>query len=75
MCLATYGQIKNIHDKDGVIIGRVDFDGIIREIYLSYLPDAKVGDYITAHKNLAIRKLTEKEAGETFEVTKKLCSH
>lgn len=75
MCLATFGQIKKIYEKNGVATGEIDFNGAIREICLSYLPDARIGDYITAHENLAIRKLNEKEAKETFEILGSACGH
>lgn len=75
MCFATLGQIKKIYNKNGAITGEIDFNGAIKEICLSYTTDAKVGDYITAHKNLAIRKLSENEAKETFEILGNSCGH
>lgn len=75
MCLATYGQIKKIYDKNGVLTGEVDFGGAVKEICLEYLADAKVGDYITAHENLAIKKLSPKEAEEVFKAIKRSCNH
>ena len=75
MCLATYGQIKKIHDRDGLKIGEIDFNGAIKKIHLDYITDAKIGDYVTAHENLAVRKLSEKEAKETFGILGNSCGH
>lgn len=75
MCLATFGQIKKIYEKDGAVTGEIDFNGTVREICLSYMVSAKVGDYVAAHENLAIRKLSEKEAKETFEILGNSCGH
>ncbi len=47
-------------------MSRVDFGGVIREVCLDYVPEAKVGDYCIIHVGFAISLLSEKEAKETL---------
>ena len=75
MCLATYGQIKKIYDKNSSLIGEIDFAGLLKEIDLALAPDSKIGDYIVAHGNFAVRKMDADEAKETLEILKNFCPH
>ena len=75
MCLATYGQIKKIYDKNSSLIGEIDFAGLLKEIDLALAPDSKIGDYIIAHGNFAVRKIATDEARETLEILKESCDH
>ena len=44
MCLAVPGKIESINDEESFMKkGRVNFGGIIKEISLAYVPEAKVG--------------------------------
>ena len=47
--------------------GKVSFGGIVKEISLALVPEAKVGDYVRVHAGFAINTLDEKEANKTFE--------
>jgi hydrogenase expression/formation protein HypC len=68
MCLAVPGKILSINDDDPVMrMGRVSFGGIIKEVNLTYVPDAKVGDYAVVHVGFAINLLDETEANRVFE--------
>ena len=75
MCLPTLGKIKEITEKNGSKIARVDFAGLLKEIDLALAPDAKTGDYIIAHGNFAVRKIATDEARETLEILKESCDH
>jgi len=46
---------------------RVSFGGVVRDVSLAYVPDAKVGDYVIVHVGFALNILDEKEAQEVFE--------
>ena len=75
MCLPTLGEIKKIIEKDGSKKARVDFAGLLKEIDLALAPDSKIGDYIVAHGNFAVRKMDADEAKETLEILKNFCPH
>ena len=47
--------------------GRVNFGGIIKEVYLAYVPEAGIGDYVIVHVGFAISKINEQEAQLTLK--------
>lgn len=71
MCLAIPGKIiefiqaDNDHESSNPK-AKVSFGGLIREVSVIYVPDAKIGDYIIVHAGFAISKLNEQEAQEVF---------
>jgi len=68
MCLAVPGQIESIENEDPIFRkGKVSFGGIIKEVNLAYVPEAKVNDYVLVHVGFAISKVDEKEAKRVFE--------
>jgi hydrogenase expression/formation protein HypC len=68
MCLGIPGRITEIHDQDGLAMGRVDFGGVRKEACLAYLPEAKPGDYVIVHVGFAISLVDEEEAIRTLEI-------
>jgi hydrogenase expression/formation protein HypC len=51
---------------DPLRTGRVEFGGIVKEICLAYVPEARVGDYVIVHVGFAITRLDEAAATETL---------
>lgn len=52
--------------------GKVSFDGIIREINLAAVPEAKVGEYVLVHVGMALNVIDEEEALKTLEYFKEI---
>jgi hydrogenase expression/formation protein HypC len=50
----------------------VSFDGIIKEVSLTLVPEANVGDYVMVHVGAAISTIDEDEAKKTFDLLKQL---
>jgi hydrogenase expression/formation protein HypC len=48
-------------------IGRVDFGGIVKEINLVFVPEAKIGEYVLVHVGFALTVIDESEALQFFE--------
>ena len=74
MCLAVPGRIESIerpHD-DIFRSARVSFGGIIKEVNLSMVPEAAVGDFVMVHVGVAISVVDEEEARQTFEYLRQL---
>lgn len=68
MCLGIPGRIIEIsEEKDELTMGRVSFGGLVKEVCLSYVPEAIVGDYVIVHVGFAISKINEGEAQLVFE--------
>jgi hydrogenase expression/formation protein HypC len=72
MCLAIPGKILEIHETDGLRMGRLDFGGAIREACLTFVPEANVGDYAIVHVGFAINMLSEAEAFATLETIRQV---
>jgi len=72
MCLAIPGKLLSISGQldETFRQGKVSFGGIIKEVNLSMVPNAQVGDYVLVHVGVAIGKIDEKEARQTFEYLK-----
>ncbi|MCL4296630.1 MAG: HypC/HybG/HupF family hydrogenase formation chaperone [Anaerolineae bacterium] len=66
MCLGIPGKIMEIYEQHGIRMGKVDFDGIQKEVCLAYLPELEVGDYTIVHVGFAITRLDEESAKETL---------
>jgi hydrogenase expression/formation protein HypC len=64
MCLAVPGQIIGLSDDTDPLArtGRVNFSGIVKEISLAYVPEAKINDYVIVHAGFALSVLDEAEA-------------
>lgn len=64
MCLAVPGKIISINEYDDPLMraGRVSFSGVIKEVSLAYVPDAKVGDYAIVHVGFALSILDPQAA-------------
>lgn len=66
MCLGIPGKIVQIFEQDGLLMGKVEFGGIVKEACLAYTPEVVLGDYVIVHVGFAISRVDEEEAGEIF---------
>jgi hydrogenase expression/formation protein HypC len=68
MCLAVPGKILSVVGEDPLLrSGRVSFGGIVKEVNLACVPEARVGDYVIVHVGMAIGTLDQEEAQKVFE--------
>ena len=73
MCLGVPGRVTEVAENaQGMLMGRVDFGGVGKEVCLAYVPEAKVGDYVIVHVGFAISIVSEAEAAETFEILRRM---
>ena len=72
MCLGIPGKITNIYESDGLRMGAVDFEGVLREACLDFTPEAVVGDYAIIHVGFAISLISETEAIKTLETLREI---
>jgi hydrogenase expression/formation protein HypC len=74
MCLAIPGKIISINKQEDetFLQGKVSFGGIVKEVNLCMVPEANVGDYVLVHVGVAINKVDEDEAKQTFEYLKQM---
>lgn len=68
MCLAIPGKIIEITSDEPLMrTGKVSFGGIVKEINLSYVPEAKIDEYVIVHAGFALNILDESEALQVFK--------
>ncbi|MFM8911873.1 MAG: HypC/HybG/HupF family hydrogenase formation chaperone [Flammeovirgaceae bacterium] len=74
MCLAIPGKVVTISRQldDTFRFAKVSFGGIIKEVNLSMVPEAKIGDYVLVHVGVAISVVDEQEAQKTFEYIQRI---
>ncbi|MBN1264597.1 MAG: HypC/HybG/HupF family hydrogenase formation chaperone [Anaerolineales bacterium] len=72
MCLAVPGKIIKIYHAGGLKMGKADFGGVLREICLAYVPEARVGQYAIVHVGFAINLLDEEEAQQSLDALKQI---
>ena len=67
MCLGVPGEVLEVRKEGGgIVTGRVRTGGMIREVNLSFTPEAAVGDWVIVHVGVAISVLDENEARRTL---------
>jgi hydrogenase expression/formation protein HypC len=73
MCLAVPGKIESIDSTDPIFrTGKVNFGGILKNVNLAYVPEAKIDDYVLVHVGFAISIINEEEAQEVFKYLKEI---
>jgi len=73
MCLAVPGQLLSVAGEDPLTrTGRVDFGGIVKEINLAFVPEARIDDYVLVHVGFALTVIDESEAAQVFEALREM---
>jgi hydrogenase expression/formation protein HypC len=72
MCLAIPGKVLQKEDRDGLLMGRVDFGGITREVQLDFVPEVEVGEYVIVHVGFALSRLDAEEAARTLAMLREM---
>jgi len=74
MCLSIPGKLIEITSQldETFRVGKVSFDGVVKKVSLTLVPEAKVNDYVMVHVGAAISVVDEEEAKKTFTILKQL---
>lgn len=74
MCLAIPGRIKAITPPltGQMRMGKVEMGGIVKEVNLQLVPDAKENDYVLVHVGVAISIVDEDEANRSLDFLKQM---
>ena len=76
MCLAVPGKIVSIdNSNEDLIMGKVDFSGIIKDVCLDLVPEANVGEYVVVHVGFALNVLNEEEALKNIDLINEIMSY
>jgi hydrogenase expression/formation protein HypC len=72
MCLAVPGKVLESREVGPNRIAKVAFGGVTRQVYLDFVPEVEVGDYVLVHVGFAISKIDEEEARRTYEALEEM---
>ena len=70
MCLSIPGKIKEVYEDVSLTMGRVDFGGVLKEVCLDYVPEARTGQYVLIHVGFAISVLDDEEVMARLDVSR-----
>ena len=68
MCLAIPGKIVSIDENSTPKMAKINFGGVLKDICLEFVPEAKINDYAIVHVGFAISIVNEEEALETIKI-------
>ncbi len=74
MCLAIPGKILSTETSDdgNIRMAKVSFGGIIKDVSLEMVPEAKLNDYVLVHVGVAISTVNEEEAHRVYQYLKEV---
>ena len=72
MCLAVPGKLLETEEIGDNRLGVVELQGTQRQVFLNFVPEAQVGEYVLVHAGFAINRLNEQEARETYALLERI---
>jgi hydrogenase expression/formation protein HypC len=72
MCLGIPGKVVEVYREHDLLMGKVDFGGVLKRVCLEYIPEVEVGEYAIVHVGFALARLDEAEAQRTLELLRQL---
>jgi len=67
MCLGIPGRVVRVFREHDVLMGKVDFGGVLKQVCLEHVPGAQIGQYVLVHVGFALSLIDEGEAKRVFE--------
>jgi hydrogenase expression/formation protein HypC len=68
MCLAIPGKVVETSREHDVLMGKVDFGGVLKRVCLEHVPQVRLGEYVLVHVGFALNTIDESEARRVFEL-------
>ncbi len=72
MCLGIPGKVVEVYREHNLLMGKVDFGGVLKRVCLEYIPEVAVGEYALVHVGFALTRLDEAEAQRVFALLAEL---
>ena len=66
MCLGIPGRVVETYKDHGILMGKVDFDGVMKRVCLAHVPEVQPGEYVLVHVGFALSHIDEAEARRVF---------
>lgn len=72
MCLAIPAKVVSIFREHDLLMGKVDFSGVIKKVCLEHVPEVAVDEYVLIHVGFALSRIDEEEAKKIFELLEEI---
>ncbi len=72
MCLGIPGKVVETHRENDVLMGKVDFGGVSKQVCLDHVPEVETGQYVIVHVGFALSVVDEDEAKQIFSFLEKM---
>ena len=72
MCLGIPGKVVETYREHDVLMGKVDFGGVVKRVCLEHVPDVRIGAYVLVHVGFALSTIDEAEARQVFEFLERM---
>lgn len=67
MCLGIPGRVVDTWQDHGILMGKVDFNGVVKRVCLHHVPEAQPGEFVIVHVGFALQVVDEGEARKVFD--------
>jgi len=67
MCLGIPGKVVETYHEHEMLMGKVDFGGVSKQVCLAHVPEVKPGQYVIVHVGFGLSIVDEDEAKVIFE--------
>lgn len=68
MCLGIPSRVISTEKNPlGMTMGRVEAEGVVREVCMDYVPGTTVGDFVMVQMGFAVSRITGDEADHVME--------
>jgi hydrogenase expression/formation protein HypC len=72
MCLGIPGKIVETYQEHDILMGKVDFGGVLKRVCLEHTRDVAPGKYVLVHVGFALQVIDETEAKQVFEFLERM---
>ena len=66
MCLGVPGRVTETYRENDLLMGKVDFGGVIKRVCLEHVSEVQPGQYVIVHVGFALSVIDEDEAQVVF---------
>jgi len=66
MCLGIPGRVVETWRDHEILMGKVDFGGVLKRVCLEHVPQVQPGEYVLVHVGFALSQIDEAEAHKVF---------
>jgi len=67
MCLGIPGRVLDTWREHNILMGKVDFSGVVKRVCLEHVQDVQPSDYVLVHVGFALSRIDAAEAQKVFD--------